>query len=323
MRSPDILHCSYYYGANGSIQKIITNLLQNVSKDIFQIIYHVEYGTYEDIHYCPDSQINNFIDFLNLCKPKIIHFHSNRAFSKELDIRKELNYSPNAIFHTVHGEVRSCFENLDEVICIHRDVYNLNKDLKSSIIENTVDVSSYKKYKYDIGLKNPCGSFRFSTDRISFELLDTFGSLENDIYLYGRPRYSTKTLLEIEEYKKKYKNIIFCPWSNFLESKLTDHKMFFCFYKNNKRTYCYGLNVMEAVCLGMPVVSIEREQNYQKYIDNGKNGIIVKNEEEFINVMNSLTEKDIEEMAKYSEEQCKKIKNTMPSLYENLYRKYL
>lgn len=114
-------------------------------------------------------------------------------------------------------------------------------------------------------------------------------------------------------------------WDNYVEKKISKHAVFSIIKPIVDSSYQYDMNVMEAVCLGMPVVTTEKRQDYQKYVINGYNGFQAKNSKEFLSKCNEIASdySIYKEFKKNAISHIESIKNTMPEQYENVYLRLL
>lgn len=307
----DVLHISWYYEYGGSISKIIENIKNNSKLNNY-------------IMSLPES-LSTITGFININKPKILHLHFN-SFPQKTNFLNELKYKPY-IIQTIHGNATSSFiDKVDKIICIHDSCYKLNPKDKSIIIENSVDVEQYRSNKTTM-INSVISTFRCIPERIDEEVMKVYSQIKSPVFLYGyfdNDRHSNKL---IKELSLKYGNIIAMPWEKNVE-KFIPMFSIYSFYltkKMNHEEYCYGLSVMEAASLGVPIVTIIRNQNYQKFVIDKYNGFICDNADNFIDACNKLINDQI--MYKQIKENALahsyNIKNSMPLQYEELYKNYL
>src|SRR5690606_38056095 len=108
---PDVMHLACYYGTNHSIQKIIDNV---TSHNLNHTIHNMNLD---------NQQLNT--NFINFVKPKILHLHYNSLISP--DLISSLDYKPNAVIQTIHGDQKSNYSKyVDEVITIYKKTYDEN-----------------------------------------------------------------------------------------------------------------------------------------------------------------------------------------------------
>lgn len=298
---PRVVHLCYYYGFRGAVQKVIDNIVMHSDNHIIVSI-HNELEAIEKI---------------NFLKPDIIHLHFNSIFDKENF--SKISYEHKTI-QTVHGNVKSNYSDfVDKVVCIHSAAARLNPD--SEIIENTVNIFDLNhKPQNDVIMTD----FRFVPEKINTTVLDTISKLKIDVDIIGMSSYMEKYYsYEMAQYASKYENIKFKFWNNFIENTLVNYKFFVYIVAENNKDICYGLSLMEAVSIGMPVIALERRQDFQKYIIHGYNGFIAKNFHEIVEYSNKIinNEESYTLMCKNAQEHKKTIVNDMPEKYNALYKK--
>lgn len=302
---PDVAHLCYYYGYREAVQKVIDNICKNSDNHIILPIKEV-FG-----------DENNVISILNDIKPKIIHIHFNSLFDQ--NCFGNLTYKPNAIIQTIHGNKKTNYGNIvDQIVCIHDEAAKLNDN--SIVIENTVDVMG--------AVYNPCFNsivtgFRIIKEKIDTNIVNYFGSIQGDIDVFGMPFVPTKHSKKIESTCPS--NVRLYHWNRFIENLISKRVLFVYAVEYNNKEICYGLSLMEAACIGMPIVALRRRQDNQKYIINGYNGLIADSLEDLAECCNMLY-KNVNLLKMFAENAKKHIislSNTMPEQYNALYEKYL
>jgi glycosyltransferase involved in cell wall biosynthesis len=301
----------FWYEKRTSISKIVDNLMANVSQLRQRVVSF------------PDFQFD-LATILNETKPRIIHLHYSGEHS-ESDFLKRLSYKPR-IVHTVHtpAPIPSIFADIaDRIVCIDEFRLRLNPSAKSVWIENSVDVVGIPKHKPN--RNGICNALRFSSDQMQPALLDLFAQLDTKSYFYGADdflAFSSEHNNRICEHAKRYANIECLPYRFDLERRMIDHS-FFTFYvqNNNNPLWCNGLNVMEAVSLGLPVVTLQRGQLGQQYIVPGFNGFFATSDEEFLGHCKDILANDdlYLELCANASRHAETITNSMPRKYHEMY----
>ena len=303
----DVLHLSFHHHTRNSISKIVSNLLKCCPVEQYHINLPME--------------IDDLALLINKSKPKILHFHFNSLLNIE-KLLDELDYKPVCI-QTLHADIASkCPDLMDKIICIHKPCYDKNDPAKSVIIENTVDVDVH----LEVGKKDVCSSFRFVPIRVNKPIIKAYESIQGSVHLFGELP-NNPYMKQVYGFLKPDTNITICPYSNSMEKTLSDYKIY-VFYldeETNHSNYCYGLCVMEASASGIPVVAIQRSQNYQKYIKNGYNGFIVSDAVEFKQACDRLlNDSEFYSVVKANAiDNAKSLDNCMPKLYGKLYSEFL
>lgn len=307
----DVLHVMFWYEKRTSISKIVDNLIINASQ-VRQAVVSF-----------PDFQLD-LAAIVNETQPKIIHLHYSGEHS-ESEFLKRLIYKPR-IVHTVHtpAPAPSIFADIaDRIVCIDEFRLRINEAGKSVWIENSVDVAGIPRHQPN--QNGICNALRFSSDQMQPALLDLFAELNTKSYFYGADdflAFSSAHNTHICDYAKRFANIECLPYCYDLEQKMIGHS-FFTYYvqNNNNPLWCHGLNVMEAVSLGLPVVTLTRGQLGQQYIRHGLNGFFANNDQEFLGYCKEILGDDglyLETCANASRH-ADTISNSMPQKYQEMY----
>lgn len=307
----DVIHVMFWYEKRTSISKIVDNLIANANRMRQAVVSF------------PDFPLD-LATILNETQPKIIHLHYGGEHS-ESDFLKRLIYKPR-IVHTAHtpAPVPSIFADIaDRIVCIDEFRLRINPGSKSVWIENSVDVAGIPRHEPN--RNGICNALRFSSDQMQPALLDLFAELNTKSYFYGADdflAFSSQHNAAICEYAKQFANIECLPYCHDLERRMVGHS-FFTYYvqNNNNPLWCHGLNVMEAVSLGLPVVTLQRGQLGQQYILHGHNGFFANSDQEFLgHCKEILGNRDLYlEMCSNAQRHADTITNSMPRQYQEMY----
>jgi glycosyltransferase involved in cell wall biosynthesis len=307
----DVLHLMFWYEKRTSISKIVDNLMTN-ARQVRQAVVSF-----------PDFQLD-LAPILNETQPKIIHLHYGGEHPQS-EFLKRLSYKPR-IVHTVHtpAPVPSIFADIaDRIVCIDEFRLRINPGAKSVWIENSVDVSGIPRHTPN--QNGICNALRFSADQMQPALLDLFARLDTKSYFYGADEFlafSSEHNNYLCEYAKQFPNIECLPYCHDLERRMIGHS-FFTYYvqNNNNPLWCHGLNVMEAVSLGLPVVTLKRGQLGQQYIVHGHNGYFANNDEEFLGYCTQILENAglYLELCANASRHADGVTNSMPQKYQEMY----
>lgn len=292
-----------------SSDKIIDNLIKNCRCDASKFQYT---DTTELLLYLKDDTSD------------IWHFHAEINDEQFVsDLKDVLKTKDVKTLRTSH-RIFSCklSECVDKIICIHDECRDLKLyPEKSFVIENTVDVSSFLKHTPN---KNGvCISAWLSNYRFGEKARNILSKINSTVFLYGG--------LKIENVQKNIRRFVTEPnfvnmgWSEEMEKRMVSHAILMNLSEINYPKYCFGLNVMEAVSLGMPVISYPRTQKYQTYIIDGHNGFISDDPNVIVERTNQLlSDNDTYlEMCHNAEEHSRSIENSMPKLYSEIYEKLI
>lgn len=304
----DLLHVMFWYQKRTSISKVVDNLMTNATQ--------VRQGVVS----FPDFQLD-LAKILNQTQPKIIHLHYSGEHS-ESEFLTQLTYKPR-IVHTVHNSIPSIFSDIaDRIVCVDRFGVRNNPGNKSVWIEDSVDVGGIPKHKPN--RNGICHALRFSADQMQPAVLDLFAGLNAKSYFYGADdflAFSSDHNGSICEYAKRFPNIECVPYCRELEPRMVQHSFFSYYLFNNSPFRCYGIVAMEAVSLGMPVVTLEKDQAGQPFVVHGFNGFIANNDQEFIGYCKQILENtDLYlELCANASQHANVIQNSMPQKYQEMY----
>jgi glycosyltransferase involved in cell wall biosynthesis len=301
--NPDVLHVVYYGVRGHSISRVVDNIIANAPEfrqDIFRIKEN-----WDDLWSLVEER-----------RPLLLHLHFNIPVQLP-----RLSFKP-VLIQTVHEDSRSCFREIaDQIVCIHNEAALKNPEC--IVIENTVDV---KGITHSPIIDKCYGSFRFFPDRVNSDVLRVYSQIQQNVDLYGYiPGSSTWAYAEkIINECSKYPNICCKEWTAEVES-YSRYKLLCNYYAENNPKYCFGLNVMEAASMGIPVVTVHRQQENSIYLVDGYNGFIVKDEREFIQKSNAVFDSETlyEDLREAARQHKISIKNTMPEHYASLYRSHI
>jgi glycosyltransferase involved in cell wall biosynthesis len=304
----DLVHVMFWYEKRTSISKIVDNVMTNASQ------------LRQGVVSFPDSQLD-LANILNRTQPKIIHLHYSGEHSESAFLT-QLTYKPRVV-HTVHNSVPSIFSDIaDRVVCVDRFGLRNNSGDRSVWIENSVDVKGFPKHKPN--QNGICHALRFSSDQMQPAVLDLFAGLNAKSYFYGADdflAFSTNHNASICEYAKRFENIECLPYYKDLERRMIEHSFFSYYLSNNNSFRSYGIVVMEAVSLGMPVVTLTKDQSGQTFVLHGFNGFIANDDREFIGYCKQILENpDLYlELCANASRHSDEIQNSMPQKYQELY----
>jgi glycosyltransferase involved in cell wall biosynthesis len=304
----DLLHVMFWYEKRTSISKVVDNLITNARQ--------VRQGVVS----FPDFQLD-LAKILNQTRPKIIHLHYSGEHP-ESEFLTKLTYKPRVV-QTVHNSIPSIFGDIaDRIVCVDEFGLRQNPGNKSVWIENSVDVGGIPKHKPN--RNGICHALRFSADQIQPAVLDLFAGVNAKSYFYGADdflAFSSDHNKSICDYAERFSNIECVPYCHELERMMVQHSFFSYYLFNSNPLRSYGLVAMEAASLGMPIVSVQKDQSGQQYVVNGFNGFIAKDDREFLGYCKEiLGNADLYlELCANASQHANVIQNTMPQKYQELY----
>lgn len=304
----DVLHVMFWYEKRTSITKIVDNLITNARQVRQEVVSF------------PDFQFD-LAKILNQTRPRIIHLHYSGEHS-ESEFLRRLAYKPRVI-QTIHDSIPSIFADIaDRIVCIDRFGLRNNPGKRSVWIENSVDPSGIPKHRPN--QNGICHALRLSPDQMQPAVLDLFAGLNAKSYFYGADDFlalDPQHNASICEYARQFANIECLPYCQDLERTMIEHSFFAYYLFNSNPLRGYGLVVMEAVSLGMPVVTLRKDQAGQPFVVHGSNGFIVDNDREFPGYCKRiLQDGDLYlELCANALRHADKIQNSMPQKYQELY----
>lgn len=308
----DVLHVCHDMMLGSSMYKEIVNCVKNING----IRQNKIFITPND----PKSTLRS-LKIINKFRPKILHIHFWSIQYEQFFYL--IRYKPY-IVSTIHSCEKTIYDKFfDMKICIHVKGYDANEEPKI-LIENSVDIDS-KYIKQSVpdethGLL--CCRFRPNT--MLNEHISIYGSVHCPIYIIGF--VSSKYAQMLKKTSEKYNNINILPWSDHVYSDIASSSFFPYIHARQSLDICYGLNIMEAACLGVPCITAPaRHQNFQKYIVDGYNGFASSNQKDFVNKINILVDDlaVLKEFKKNALLHASTLKNDMPDKYKKIYQEAL
>lgn len=304
----DVLHIGFFFFNRHSLFKIVQNVIHHSKR------------TKQKWLCLQNHKIENVFEFCNIVQPKIIHIHFAEIIHESSF--QFLKYSPK-IVGTMHSEkLNPYYKHLDFLICISELTASLNRG-KRKVIENTVWVDEHL-VREDID-ENPdfCLTARFSPFVLSKETIDIYSQIQSDVWIYGHTQDDRSHRLKAAAIR--YPNLNVMDWDNYVERMISKHSVFSIIKPILDSSYQYDMNVMEAVCLGMPCITTQKRQDYQQYVIDGYNGFVVSDSFQFIERCNQLVKDHdlFSEMKKNALAHRKTINNYMPEQYEDVYMSLL
>lgn len=304
----DVVHVMFWYEKRTSISKVVDNIITNATQVRQRVVSF------------PDFQFD-LATILNQTHPKIIHLHYSGEHS-ESEFLTQLNYKPRVI-HTVHSSIPSIFTDIaDRIVCIDEFGLRNNPGNKSVWIEDSVDVGGIPKHMPNHN--GICHALRFSEDQMQPAVLDLFAGLPAKSYFYGADdflAFSSDHNKSICAYAEQFPNIECVPYCHELLRIMVQHSFFSYYLFNSNPLRSYGLVVMEAASLAMPIVAVQKHQSGQQYVVHGFNGFIAKDDQEFSDYCKEILENAglYLEMCSNAQRHADTITNSMPQKYQEMY----
>lgn len=314
--SLDVLHVGYYLWIRHSIRKIIDNLISNCPS------LHQNFFSFPEVAGKPKPSFDELgvIEFINRVRPKILHLHFSSIF--DMALFDKLAYRPIVVC-TVHGEVTNPYrDKIDVLVCVHQGGYEKNKGSRV-VIEYTPDINPLLIASKPKLPKTACLATRFSFDCLSQKTIDLYGQIQAPLSVYG---YSSGVAAAgtLFGWCAKKANLRVEKWTDYVETAMSKHDVFVYYPPEDYGLRCYDMKIMEAVTLGVPVITTLRHGS-KEYITNGYNGFTVANESEFIEKSNLLLQnRDLFRVMKTNAlSRAHSLTNDMHLHYSKLYTRLL
>jgi len=308
----DVLHLTFFHSKRTAVAKVIDNLVTNLPEVRQKVISLSECDL-------------NLSAVLNAVKPKILHLHYNGPHPESAFL-DELRYQP-VMMQTVHSDNRSIFSDvLDQIICIDEPGRSKNDPSKTILIEDTVDVSGFPRHRPNGN--GICNALRFSPDQMEEETFDLFARIQARVFFYGADdllSFAPTHNQALCDYVRRYDHISCLPYIPNMEEKMVEHAFLSYYLRHSNPHRAYGLIVMEAASLGMPIVALRKAQPFQRYIIDGFNGFIADQDEDFIRACERLCQDAglYAALCANAQAHARTLKNCMPESYRRVYHEWL
>ncbi len=217
-------------------------------------------------------------------------------------------------------------KSLDYIICQSMDMkndflesYNYNPDNIWVIYNPITKVNNkdLKREKLDDGVKKIITIGRFRKIKGQLRLLDILGKMKTpfEFTIIGEGEYKEKIFNKIKELDLEDK-INHIPHTNNVYEHLAKHDVFL------QGSYSEGFpnTLLESCVVGTPVIAFEAPGGTREIIEEGVNGFMVKNEEEFLNKLESKIEWDpkIVSNSVYQKFSKEKVMNSYEAFFLNI-----
>lgn len=271
-----------------------------------------------------DNQLFGTDEEMCICGFDIVHFHTGFDIDRALEQTERFAQRPKVV-HTVHTRNKSSLRNrADRIVCISKVDRGLNMSSKTMVIENTVDVSGIERFRMKDQISVAMCS-RLSALRFGPQVWSALKQINCPVFLYGYQenggKWTDENLDFVRRCMDEKSNVHILPYDNQVEEKIISHGLFLNLQERNNHSLCFGLNVMEAASLGMPIVTEPRVQEFQIYADDRTNGFVCETKEEAVEKVNQIIKnRDLyEQICRGAEKTASRIENRMPREYDELY----
>lgn len=237
--------------------------------------------------------------------PKIKEFHSSKYFhyySKPIGLKGKLMTLLNT----------NAEKKYHHLVVLNTDEKKFYTSKHISVIPNPISLQN--------SIANPHSKKMIAAGRISpvkrfDELIEVFNAAKDslkdwELHIYGEDYLDTKKKLlhKIQEYELE-NQIKILPATDSLLEIMPQYSI----YLMTSDTECFPMVLLEALSVGLSIVSYDCPTGPKHIVKNGENGFLVKNREEFISQLKRLTQDEIlrvefskkakEDSIKFSEQQ--------------------
>lgn len=162
----------------------------------------------------------------------------------------------------------------NHIVVLNVDEAHYVKTGNAAVIPNPVELSSLSA---DIHAKKVVAAGRISPVKNFGDLVKAWQLVKEEfpdwqLHIYGEDYLGTKAILEAEVMQKKMENNIHFKGSvsNMLEV-MTEYSI----YAMSSKTECFPMVLLEAMSVGLPMISYDCPNGPRNIIDNGEDGYLV------------------------------------------------
>lgn len=255
-----------------------------------------------------------FLPYIMPKIPKIKEFHSSRY----LGAKKEV--SPNIKEKIMAFLSRNAENKYHQLVVLNPAEKEFYNSEKIAVIPNPVPMSDLK---VNVQNKKIIAAGRISPVKNFGDLIDIFNDLKNDLkdwelHFYGEDYLDTQKKLEqkIADYKLEQQVKFMGTTDNILKTMQE-----YSIYAMTSETECFPMVLLEALSVGLPIISYNCPTGPQYIVKNNEDGFLVQDKEEFKIDLKKLTEnlelrdnfskKGKENVKRFSETEVMKLWNNL------------
>lgn len=293
-----------YFANLPNIEVIIVTTEQGLYKPCYELDRRIQFVDF-DVNY---NRNKSYFSFENI-KRAIVHYKKQRKLLQSL--KPDVIISPNFNFDHywlpfIKGEAKLIkerhgsryFENLtrsgatilrkirfrftdwidaqyDHIVVLNQDEKEFVYSGNAVVIPNPIDESSFVA---DMNQKRVIAAGRISPVKAFDQLIDAWRIIVQKfpdwkLHIYGEDYLGTKEQLQqkIQEYQLD-NVIVFCGSVDNIPQAMRDYSI----YAMSSRTECFPMVLLEALSVGLPVVSYDCQTGPRNIIENNKEGFLVE-----------------------------------------------
>ena len=162
----------------------------------------------------------------------------------------------------------------NHIVVLNVDEAHYVKTGNAAVIPNPVELSSLSA---DIHAKKVVAAGRISPVKNFGDLVKAWQLLKEEfpdwqLHIYGEDYGGTKAILEAEVMQKKMENNIHFKGS---VSNMLEVMKEYSIYAMSSQTECFPMVLLEAMSVGLPIISYDCPNGPRNIIDNGEDGYLV------------------------------------------------
>ena len=162
----------------------------------------------------------------------------------------------------------------NHIVVLNVDEAHYVKTGNAAVIPNPVELSSLSA---DIHAKKVVAAGRISPVKNFGDLVKAWQLLKEEfpdwqLHIYGEDYVGTKAILEAEVMQKKMENNIHFKGS---VSNMLEVMKEYSIYAMSSQTECFPMVLLEAMSVGLPIISYDCPNGPRNIIDNGEDGYLV------------------------------------------------
>lgn len=251
--------------------------------------------------------------------PKIKEFHSSRYLEANRKTSKNLKEKVMAFLS------RNAEKEYHQLVVLNPTEKEFYNSKKITVIPNPVPMSDLIA---KVQNKKIMAAGRISPVKNFGELIDIFNEVKNDLkdwelHFYGEDYLDTQKKLEqkIEEYQLE-QQVKFMGITDDILKTMQEYSI----YAMTSETECFPMVLLEALSVGLPIVSYNCPTGPQFIISNNEDGFLVQNKEEFklklkklaadVELRQCFSQKGKEHVNRFSDQEVMKLWN---NLFVDLY----
>jgi glycosyltransferase involved in cell wall biosynthesis len=163
----------------------------------------------------------------------------------------------------------------DHIVVLNQDEKEFVYSGNAIVIPNPIDESSFVA---DMNQKKVIAAGRISPVKAFDQLINAWRIIVQkfpdwQLHIYGEDYLGTKELLQEKIYQYKLENVIvFCGSVDNIPKAMRDYSI----YAMSSKTECFPMVLLEALSVGLPIVSYDCPTGPRNIIENNKEGFLVE-----------------------------------------------